>query len=307
METRKLEHFIELAMTGSFSRAAINLHLTQSALSKSIQSLEAEIGVQLIERMGRKCTTTTAGAAMVARARNLLNEVDNLAIAARGEGDMSGTLRVGFGAGPGASMTASLITHFLGKYPKVKLLLRRGTAEFLMSALRDRSIDVVLIDTRSLTQSDDLHVESIGALKSGIMCRSEHPLTLKSSVTLEDVLQFPILCTAVSDEAARMTQAHFGLHQDIRISTVVESEELEPLVAAAIHSDAIFFAVTGAATEQIAAGKLRVISIEKPMKFSVPISIVRLASKGESHLLGTVKDFALKWFETADEQPHQAH
>lgn len=304
METRKLEHFIELAMTGSFSRAAINLHLTQSALSKSIQSLEAELGVQLIERMGRRCTTTTAGSAMVTRARNLLNEVDNLTIAVRGEGDISGTLRVGFGAGPGASMTSDLITHFLGNYPKVKLLLRRGTVQFLMSALRDRSIDVVLIDTRSLTQSDDLHVESVGALKSGIMCRAGHPLTLKPSVTLDDVLQFPILCTAVSDEAARMTQEHFGLHQDIRISTTVESEELEPLVGAAIHSDAIFFAVTGAAADQIAAGKLQIISVERPMKFSVPISIVRLASKGESQLLGTVKDFALKWFETTNEESH---
>jgi len=304
METRKLEHFIELAMTGSFSRAAVNLHLTQSALSKSIQSLEAELGVQLIERMGRRCTTTTAGTAMVARARNLLNEVDNLAIAARGQGEISGTLRVGFGAGPGACITPGLITYFLGNYPKVQLLLRRGTAQFLMGALRDRSIDIVLIDTRSLTQSDDLLVEHVGMLDGGIICRSGHPLTLQQSVTIQDVLQYPILCTAVSDEAARMAGEHFGLHQDIRISTQVESEELEPLVAAAIHSDAILFAVAAAAKEQIAAGKLQVISVENPMKFSIPISMVRLASKGESNLLGTVKDFVLEWFRTANEPLH---
>ena len=303
METRKLEHFIELAMTGSFSRAAVNLHLTQSALSKSIQSLEAELGVQLIERMGRRCTTTTAGTAMVSRARNLLNEVDNLAIAARGKGEIAGTLRVGFGAGPGACMTSGLITYFLDHYPKVQLLLRRGTAQFLIGALRDRSIDIVLIDTRSLTQSDDLSVQQIGALEGGIICRSGHPLTVRPTVAIHDVLQFPILCTAVSDEAARMAGEHFGLHQDIRISTKVESEELEPLVAAAIHSDAIFFGVTAAAKEQIAAGKLQLIAVEKPMKFSVPISLVRLASKGESNLLGTVKDFALEWFRTANDHP----
>ena len=304
METRKLEHFIELASTGSFSRAAVNLHLTQSALSKSIQSLEAELGVKLIERMGRRCTTTTAGTAMIARARHLLNEVDNLAIAARGEGDIAGTLRIGFGAGPGACMTVGLITHFLGNYPKVQLLLRRGTAQFLMGALRDRSIDIFFIDTRHLTQPDDLLVEPMGTLDAGIICRSGHPLTLRPSVTFQDVLQFPVLCTAVSDEAARITGEHFGLLQDVRISTMVESEELEPLVAAAIHSDAIFFAVTAAAKEQIAAGRLQVLSVENPMKFSIPVSLVRLASKGESPLLGTVKDFAVEWFKALNDESH---
>ncbi len=304
METRKLEHFIELATTGSFSRAAVNLHLTQSALSKSIQSLEAELGVQLIERMGRRCTTTAAGTVMVARARSLLNEVDNLAIAARGEGSIAGTLRVGFGAGPGACMTADLVTHFLRNYPGVKLLLRRGTAQFLMSALRDRSIDIVLIDTRSLAQSDDLLVEQIGTLDGGIICRSEHPLALRPSVTFQDVLQFPILCTSISDEAERSTREHFGLLQDIRISTMVESEELEPLVSVAIHSDAVFFAVKAVAREHIAAGRLKVVSVENPMKFSIPVSMVRLASKGESKLIGTVKEFALEWFRTANDELH---
>lgn len=302
METRKLEHFIALVTTGSFSRAASNLHLTQSALSKSIQSLEAEIGVPLIERLGRRCTTTAAGAAMVTRARNLLNEVDNLAIAARGGGDIFGTLRVGFGAGPGASMTAALIAHFIEKYPKVELLLRRGTAQFLTSALRDRSIDIVLVDTRTLIQSEDLLIESVGLLEGGIIARVGHPLTQRPTIDFQDVLRFPILSTAVSDEAARIAQEHFRLVEDVRLSTTVESEELEPLVAATVHSDAIFFGVKAAAKDLIAAGKLQCITVVNPMKFMIPISIVRLASRGETPLLGTAREFALQWFRTMENE-----
>ena len=123
METRKLAHLIELAMTGSFSRAAANLHLTQSALSKSIQSLEMEIGVPLIERLGRRCTTTAAGSLVVERARRLLVDVDNLSVGVRDEAVLEGTLRVGFGAGPGACMNADFINHVLEAHPRVKLSL----------------------------------------------------------------------------------------------------------------------------------------------------------------------------------------
>lgn len=300
METRKLEHFIELAITGSFSRAASNLHLTQSALSKSIQSLEAELGIQLIERMGRRCTTTTAGSMMLERARNLVFEVDNLVNGASENSDIEGTLRVGFGAGPGACMASSLVTHVLHDYPKIQLLLRRGTVQFLMSALRDRSIDMVLIDTRSLTLSGDLIVEDVGALESGIVCRVGHPLALRPSIGVRDLLQYPILSTAVSDEVARLTEAHFNLQRDIRSWTVVESEELEPLIAAVARSDAIFFGVTAAAKVLIAAGKLQTLSIENSMNLSIPVSIVRLSSKGDSRLFDIVKEFASNWLRTSN-------
>ncbi len=300
METRKLAHLIELAMTGSFSRAAANLHLTQSALSKSIQSLEMELGAPLIERLGRRCTTTAAGSLVVERARRLLVDVDNLSVGVRDEAVLEGTLRVGFGAGPGACMSADFINHVLEAHPRVKLLVRRGTARFLMGALRDRSIDAILIDARSLVLSDELVVERLGGLAGGAICRVGHPLATRAAVTMQDLLQYPILSTDVSDEVATLTKEHYGLSDDVRHSTTVESEELEPLIAATARSDAIFFGALAAAGSHVAAGRLRRITVESQLEVSIPVALVRLASKGEQKLVQVVRDFAAHWFEARE-------
>lgn len=296
METRKLEHLIELASTGSFSRAAENLHLTQSALSKSIQSLEEELDTCLVDRQGRRCTLTTAGELVVGRARRLLVDVDGLHKAVRQDAGPEGQLRVGFGAGPGAAMTPDLIRHVLEAYPRVRLLIRRGTVESLLRELRERAIDAVVIDMRSLAGHADLVVERVGALEGGVVCRVGHPLTFRPDVGFLDVLRFPTLNTAVSEEVVRITQERYGPEADPRRVTMVESEELEPLLAACVHSDAVFLGVVAAAHERIAAGELQVLPLVPPMRIDVPVAIVRLAGRGESRLVQIVRSFAADWF-----------
>jgi len=300
METRKLEHLIELANAGSYSRAASNLHLTQSALSKSIQSLEAELGVQLVERFGRRCAITTAGTLLVERASKLLPEIENLLSDVKGRPDYAGLLRVGFGAGPGACMSSDFIAHVLHEYPRVRLLLRRGTGQFLMSELRARSLDVVIIDTRSVPAADDLAVEPVGFLEGSAVCRTGHPLTILPKVTLQDVLKYPLLNTAISDEAVRRVKEHYRVDLDLRALTTVESEELEPLVEAAARTDAVFLGMAAASHALIKAGRLQRIVIESGFHFPIPISSVRLATKAEPLLTHVVKSFVLEWIRAHD-------
>ena len=74
----QLKHLIELATSGSFSQAAIKLHLTQPALSRSIKALEDELGQVLFDRIGRKNELTTFGSHIVQRARVLVDEANEL-------------------------------------------------------------------------------------------------------------------------------------------------------------------------------------------------------------------------------------
>jgi DNA-binding transcriptional LysR family regulator len=295
METRKLQHLIELASTGSFSRAAENLHLTQSALSKSIQSLEEELDTHLVDRQGRRVTLTTAGELVVNRAQRLLVDLDDLHKVVRQDAGPEGQLRIGFGAGPGAALTPAFICHVLNAYPRVRLLIRRGTADALLRELRERTIDAVVIDMRSLAGQDDLVVERVGALEGGAVCRTGHPLTFQTAVGFPDVLNYPTLNTAVSDEVVRLTQERYGPLADLRRVTAVESEELEPLLAACVHSDAVFLGVVAAARERIAQGALQVLPLTPPLGIDVPIALVRLAGRGESRLVQIVRAFATDW------------
>ncbi|MFM7704243.1 MAG: LysR family transcriptional regulator, partial [Rubrivivax sp.] len=99
----QLRHLIALAETGSFSRAAERVHLTQSALSRSIQSLEEELGVALVDRVGRRAELTPVGRETLEEARRLVLDAQDLqerAVAvSRGR---LGTLRLGMGSGPAA-------------------------------------------------------------------------------------------------------------------------------------------------------------------------------------------------------------
>ncbi len=95
----QLRHFIALAELGSFSRAAEGLHLTQPALSRSIRALEDALGQPLFDRIGRRNELTAYGRALLARARQIVFDADEL----RGSGPrmrqgLAGRLRVGLGS-----------------------------------------------------------------------------------------------------------------------------------------------------------------------------------------------------------------
>ena len=72
MNLKHLAHWLALAETGSFSRAAEKLHITQSALSRSIQVLEEELGGPLVDRIGKKNELTPLGQSVLERARPIL-------------------------------------------------------------------------------------------------------------------------------------------------------------------------------------------------------------------------------------------
>lgn len=82
MNLRNLEHWLALAEAGSFSRAAEKLHITQSALSRSIQALEEELGGALVDRIGKRNELTPLGRSVLERARRIVHEAGELRVGA---------------------------------------------------------------------------------------------------------------------------------------------------------------------------------------------------------------------------------
>ena len=109
MNIKHLEHLLALADTGSFSRAAEKLFITQSALSRSIQSLEGDLGAKVLDRIGKRNELTPLGLDVVARARHIVRDAAELRHSAQllqqgGQGSVS----VGLGSGPGALLMTPL-------------------------------------------------------------------------------------------------------------------------------------------------------------------------------------------------------
>ena len=113
MNIKHLEHLLALADTGSFSRAAEKLFITQSALSRSIQSLEEELGGRVLDRIGKRNELTPLGQDVVARAHHIVRDAAELRHSARllQEGGR-GAISVGLGSGPAALLLLQVVRWY---------------------------------------------------------------------------------------------------------------------------------------------------------------------------------------------------
>ncbi|HEU4655885.1 MAG TPA: LysR family transcriptional regulator [Capillimicrobium sp.] len=145
MELRQLRYFVAVARHGSFTRAAEELWLTQSALSQQIRRLENEVGVPLLARTSRGAELTAAGEQLLARAERALAEVD----AARAElgghaGATAGRVRVAATAVDGARLPAALAA-FHRRHPGIQVALRHASASEAAALAARGSVDLAVV------------------------------------------------------------------------------------------------------------------------------------------------------------------
>jgi DNA-binding MarR family transcriptional regulator len=118
MNLRQLQTLITIADAGGFAGAAGRLHLSQPAASRQIRALEAELGVLLFDRIGRRLQLTSEGEDIVRRGRRLLQEADSLRDRADAlKGGLTGTLRVGASPQNIETVLAPFVTRFRSKHP----------------------------------------------------------------------------------------------------------------------------------------------------------------------------------------------
>ncbi len=280
----QLKHLIELATSGSFSQSASKLHLTQPALSRSIKALEDELGSPLFDRVGRKNELTPFGTHIVQRARILVDEANELRQTSRRlqQGEI-GPLRVGLGSGPGAMLMTPLLMLMATEHPQAHIDISRGSTTLLVQALRDRLLDALVLDIRSLQPSADLKVEALQEMAGAFMCRPGHPLAKKRSVPFALLRDFPIASTPLSDEVARILMERFGpsAHPDQLVN--LRCEEISSLLDVARTSDAVVLAIRASAPDLVE------LPITPTLNANARFGLVTIASRTEPPLLGKVR------------------
>lgn len=155
MDLRRIRHFVVLAETLNFRRAAEKLHMAQPPLTVSIQKLEAELGVQLFERNSQGVSLTRQGQDLLSEARQVLFHAAQLGNLARDAATgIAGTLRVGFVGTTTHGVLQRLLPRFRSEYPGVDLELLEGTSISLLGQLETHALDVGLVRTPILHPTD---------------------------------------------------------------------------------------------------------------------------------------------------------
>ncbi len=174
----QLSVFVRIVETGSFTKAAHELGLSRSAVSKSLSKLEEQLGKVLIKRTTRNIFLTEQGEAVFNRAISLLEECEDMFSQVRSFSEPEGHLRLSSSVAYGANILPELITSYQKKYPLVKFHVNLNDNIINLS---ETNFDMVLRITKKLTESESNYY--LGKI-NWIYCCSPQYLTGKPEIKM---------------------------------------------------------------------------------------------------------------------------
>jgi DNA-binding transcriptional LysR family regulator len=196
VELRQLEHFVAVAEERHFTRAAERVHIVQSALSSSIRSLEAELGVSLFLRTTRRVELTEPGRALLPEARRVIAAVEAACDAVADVQDMlRGTLSIGIMQAHGVVDLVGLVGRFHREHPDVEVRLRQAASTVLADGVREGALDLAFVALPDHA-TQGLSRTVVGAEPMDFVCSPRHRFAERKFVSLEaladeDFIDYP--------------------------------------------------------------------------------------------------------------------
>jgi DNA-binding transcriptional LysR family regulator len=209
MDFQRLAVFRAVARQLSFSRAADDLHLSQPAVSKHIQQLEAELGVRLFHRLGKRVELTDAGRVVADYAQRvsvLTEEVRR--VLGELEGLQRGYLRLGASTTPGLYVLPEILARFRKQYPKVEITLTITNSADVTRRVLAGEVDLGFVGMP--TNAPGLQVRPFADDEIVLIVPPGHPLT-RQRVLPPDLLRTETLIVREAGSGTRqVTEAHLA-------------------------------------------------------------------------------------------------
>ena len=194
MELRHLRYFLAVGEALSFTKAAAQLRVAQPALSRQVQDLEEEIGVDFLRRSPRGVTLTAEGKLFLEEVRELLNRTDEavekVRALARGE---YGELHVGYAPTPTVEILPPALAAFQRAVPRVKLLLHDLSSDELISGLRNGTLELAIMVEPTGEQTAGIEFELLRTSPLSVAMIAAHPFARLKSIPLEKLAAEPLI------------------------------------------------------------------------------------------------------------------
>lgn len=196
LEIRQLRYFISVAEHKSFTKAANELFVVQSAVSQQIASLEDELGIKLFNRNKRVVELTEAGKVFFYEAVRLLEQAESaITKAQRAAAGLIGTLKIGFLAAPVRNFLPILINKFLKKYPEIDVSLHHLTMMELNEKIESNDLDVVISLSLkgNLPNKEQLEIHPLYSCSTCVYLPYDHPFVKKDTIMISDLREEPFI------------------------------------------------------------------------------------------------------------------
>ena len=192
-----MRQVLALAEHGSFARAAVALHLSQPALSRSIQLLEQQIGCALFLRTAVGVVPTDSGRLFIQRARQVVQLAEDLDQQVQAERTLqSGQLTVGAGPLAQESVMTRALARFMAAYPAIGVRLRVRDWDELLPRLRARELDFFVAEISTFKHEPDLEVEPMAEHALYFIGRAAHPLAGRGPLSAAETFAYPFIAPA---------------------------------------------------------------------------------------------------------------
>lgn len=205
---KQARYFVGVAEHGSFSRAAVELGISQSALTGAIKELEGRLGLRLFDRRQHGVEITHQGHVFMRHAKAILSEISNAEINLAGQhGSLSGSLNIGVTALTSGYVLSDLLSRFRRSQPEIEISALEDNPEYLEHLLVGGELDVAIMLVGRLRNPQALHSELLAVSPYRLWLPLGHKLGALESISLHELASEPQIVLDVDEmkeEAARL-------------------------------------------------------------------------------------------------------
>jgi len=222
MDITSLQVFLAVAESGSFSRAAERVFLTQPAVSKRIAALEAQLGARLFDRIGRRIHLTPAGQALLTQARLILNSIEDAKRRiANLSGEIGDRLALGTSHHIGLHRLPPALKRFHRDYPDVYLDLRFMDSEAACGAVERGELELAIVTLPPAPRAP-LNVTPVWDDPLEIVVGNTHPLAKRRRLDAATLVRYPAVLPGTGTYTRELILTALGTqreHLNVSMST----------------------------------------------------------------------------------------
>ena len=225
LDAKQLRAFTKLAQTGSFTLAARELNLSQSAVSHSMKALEEDVGCRLLDRMGKKVLLTQAGEQLLHHAEKILAEMSATreALAQLGKWG-KGRLRLGASATACQYILPAVLREFKESFPQYAITIKPGDASESIEALRGNRIDLAL--ALQPLEKEQFEFHHLFTDELVFLVGPMHPWAATGSVVRAEIPRQNYVLYNKTTYTFRVVEKYFG-EEGMVLNTVIELGSME--------------------------------------------------------------------------------
>jgi DNA-binding transcriptional LysR family regulator len=298
----KLRTLLRLSTTSSFSDAASELGISQSAVSQQIKDLETLLGVTLINRNDRPIRPTEAGSLLIQYSHEIFGRLEEMErrIAEIREARV-GKVIVGASTSVGSYLLPDLVAHFKNKYPDVEITAKISPRAWVYDDIKLSKTDFALV--LAIDPPDHLHYTSLRAEALVFVCSPKHKLAQKGAGELRSIAKEKFVTAGQRTDYVIMSNEILKRHGVYNYPIAIELDSMEAVKRAVCLNMGIAFLPLLGVHKEIQTGEISRIRLKQ--SFECTLALVYRSEKFLTPAMKTFVDFCTEALLTRNPQKHR--